>query len=207
MATVAGGYGAGRVPGCQRAMHIELRDQITKLRDEKGMNIVLTAHYAVKEVKDPAAIASYHAFEIKCHEKVSSMWREWADIVGFARFETAIKEGEGGDKTIARGTGERVVQFCKQPSQQAKNCYDLPPEVKFSKTLWDEIQVVIKSKSPKQLDELSLEYVKKHIQVLYEELTDQKTKDIVKKTIDDAGTDDKKLRNIFKRLKEIRKAA
>ncbi len=125
--TVNGGYGAGFRDS--EMMHKRLIEKLSELREKRGMNIIVTAHYQVKKVKDPDAIADYDQFEIKCHEMVSSLWREWADALLFCRFETYIKDGGDEGKTIAKGSGKRIMFTEKRPAFQAKNRYGLPAQI------------------------------------------------------------------------------
>ena len=125
--TVAGGYGSGYRQS--EMMHKELIDDLAELREKHQMIIIVTAHYQVKEVRDPDAIADYDQFEIKCHEMVSSLWREWVDALLFCRFETFVKDGGDDGKTVAKGTGNRIMFTEKRPAFQAKNRYGLPPQI------------------------------------------------------------------------------
>lgn len=201
MATAEGGYGAGFQKA--ESMHIQIRDKLSKLRDERDMNIIITAHYQVRTVKDPESSADYQAFEIKCHDKVGSMWREWADVVLFARFETFVKDGENGEKTIARGTGKRVIQTEKRPTQQAKNCYGLPAEIPYDENFYENLMSFIRSKSDTEIKILSTDQLKSEINEMFLNISDESMKLTVKKAIDDALDDDKKINAIHKRMRDL----
>lgn len=133
--TANGGYGAGYSEA--ERMHRELIAKLDRLRDECGMNILVSAHYQVKIVKDPEAVQDYDQFEIKCHEKVSSLWREWAECLFFARFNTFIKVEDDKDRGRAVTDGRRTVYTVKTPAFQAKNRYGLPAEMEFSENFWN----------------------------------------------------------------------
>lgn len=136
--TVNGGYGSGYRQS--QLMHKNLIADLSQLR-EKGMNIVVTAHTHVKTVKDPEMLEDYDAFEIKCHEMVSSLWREWVDVLAFARFKTFLHQDEGSAKARALGDGDkRVVYTVKRPAFQAKNRYGMPSEMPFTENFWNEIE-------------------------------------------------------------------
>jgi len=201
MASAEGGF--GKAFDRSLAMHNDIREKLTKLRNERGMDIFLTAHYAVKMVKDPEAIADYQAFEIKCHEKVSAMWREFADIVLFARFETFVKDGEDGQKTIASGTGKRIIQTEKRPTQQAKNCFGLPPEVHYNEHFYDNMMAHIRGLSTDQIKSISIDEIKKDIEEMYLNVTDDKMKALIRETIDGANGDLEKLKGINTRMKDL----
>jgi len=130
-----GGYGAGYRDS--ERMHKELIDQISQVREKRNMAIIVTAHAHVKPVKDPSMMQDYDSFEIKCHELVSSLWREWVDALLFVRFRTFVKESES-TKARALSDGSRVMYTRKQPSFQAKNRYGLPEEMDFTLNSWNE---------------------------------------------------------------------
>lgn len=133
--TVNGGYGAGF--RASQNLHAELIEDLSILREKKSMNIIVTAHAHVKGVKDPEMIDDYDAFEIKCHEYVSALWREWVDGLFFVRFKTFIHQGE--DETArarALSDGSRVVYTVKRPAFQAKNRYSMPAELEFKENFW-----------------------------------------------------------------------
>lgn len=123
---VNGGYGAGYRES--QKLHIELKDMIENLRIVKGMNVILTAHYEIKPVKNPEAIAEYDGFRIKLHEYVSALWREYVDCTFYAKFETLVAAKEG-EKVIVSGQGKRIMHTQARPHFQAKNRYNLPFEM------------------------------------------------------------------------------
>ena len=130
--TANGGYGSGYRQS--QNMHQELIELLNEARDRRHMNIVLTAHAHVKPVKDPGLSEDYDAFEIKCHELVSSLWREWVDGLFFARFKNMIHKED--DKSRVVSDGSRVIYTSKQPAFQAKNRYGMPSEVPFTTDFW-----------------------------------------------------------------------
>lgn len=135
--TCNGGYGAGFRES--QSMHQSLIKLLSQLREERNMNIVVTAHAHVKNVKDPSMMEDYEAFEIKCHEFVSSLWREWVDGLFFARFRTFIKAKDGTVKARALSDGTRVVYTVKQAFCQAKNRYGMPAEMEFNENFWSDL--------------------------------------------------------------------
>lgn len=135
----SGGYGAGYRES--ENLHRELIDDLKELQEKKKMHLIILAHYHVRTVKDPEAVSDYEAFEIKCHEMVSSLWREYAKAVIFVRFKTFVKPND--EKTMAFGTDERVAYTVKRPAFQAKNRYDLPAEMEFTKNFWQQLEPYI----------------------------------------------------------------
>lgn len=188
--TCNGGYGAGYRQS--EIMHKDLIDDLTVLREKRKMNIIVIAHAQVRPVKDPSVMDDYDSFEIKCHELVASLWREYVDALLFARFRTFTKSDDT-QRARALSDGSRVVYTVKQPSFQAKNRYTMLPEYNFNMEFWD----ILKSAAQNKLD------LKPEILELLKLLPED---DIWKKAVEaleKAGDDFTKLNAIKKRLVEI----
>jgi len=192
-----GGYGSG-YRDSQR-MHTALISDLSRLRSEKGMNIIVTAHSHVKPVKDPDATEDYDCHEIKCHEMVSSLWREWVDALLFARFRAHITSGEPGKKARAFGDGTRVVYTIKSPAFQAKNRYGMEPEYEFTLDFWNTILKF----SKKGVVEESAESLLKEIGDAKALIKDEKLFQTISESVSKAKVDPKKLKPILNRLREI----
>lgn len=131
-----GGYGAGYRQS--EVMHKHLIEALSHLRELKNMNIIIIAHTHVRPVKDPEMLEQYDSFEIKCHEFVSSLYREWVDGLFFVRFNTYLKTDESG-KSKALTDGGRTLYTVKKPAFQAKNRYGMPESLPFTFDSWKEI--------------------------------------------------------------------
>ncbi len=195
--TVNGGYGSGYRES--EAMHKVLIDDLSELREKKNMGIIITAHAHVKAVKDPSMMEDYDSFEIKCHEMVSSLWREWVDALLFARFRTFLKSNDDSSKARALGDGTRVVYTQKQPAFQAKNRYGLPVEMEFTENFWNEF-ITLSGKGPKDAAVILSE-----LTGMVEGLTDLELKEKVLIAMKDANGDAHKLNSIHNRLKTIKR--
>lgn len=193
--TCNGGYGAGYRQS--QSLHKELIDDLSALREKRGMNIVITAHAHVKPVKDPGIIQDYDQFEIKCHEFVSSLWREWVDGLFFIRFRTFVAPGEDTTRARALSDGTRVLYTVKQPAFQAKNRYGMPAEMDFTPTFWNEL---LKYSSRGE----TVESIHVDIQALLETVTNPEMKAKATAAYTEAGSDLEKLSVIKKRLIEIK---
>jgi hypothetical protein len=131
-----GGYGSGYRQA--ETMHKGLIEQLAQLREKRNMNIVIIAHTHVRPVKDPEMLEQYDSFEIKCHEFVSSLYREWVDGLFFVRFNTFVKTDDTG-KSKALTDGARTLYTVKRPAFQAKNRYGMPESLPFTFDSWKEI--------------------------------------------------------------------
>ena len=96
---------------------------IERLRNVRGMHVVLLAHGWVKGFKNPDG-ADYDRYELKLHPKAGGLLKEWCDAVLFANYETLTHEDNGRTKGIA--TGARVIHTQRRAAWDAKNRYDLP---------------------------------------------------------------------------------
>ena len=117
--------------------------KLAKLRDTKGITIVLISHVQIKKFEAPGE-PGVDRYEIKLHKAASAIVQQWADMVLFAQFKfSLIKEDAGWGKTRTRGTGraERVINTVEAAGWVAKNRYGLPEEIPFKKEgTWDEIE-------------------------------------------------------------------
>ena len=203
--TVNGGYGAGYRQS--EILHKELIEDISQLREKRNMNIVITAHAHVKPVKDPSMMEDYDSFEIKTHEMVSSLWREWVDALFFVRFKTFIKTSEESDKARALSDGTRVLYTVKQPSFQAKNRYGMKPEYDFTENFWNEFSEHRKQVTPSQDETNTLDLLRSELNELWLQIKDETLQTTVRNTVLKAGNDVQKLNVILNRLKELKKGA
>ena len=102
---------------------------------EHGMNVVITAHAAIRKFEQPDEMGAYDRWELKLINSpkcnVCAMVKEWADMVLFANYKTyAVSVDKDGKKFKAQG-GERVMYTTHSPCWDAKNRFDLAPELPF----------------------------------------------------------------------------
>lgn len=104
----------------------EILERLNALRS-RGMATIIIAHTEVKRFDAPDTDA-YDRYQIKLHKSASALLAEWADIIGFAQQETAIRKESAGFKDRARGvsTGRRLLRTNEAPAFLAKNRYSLP---------------------------------------------------------------------------------
>ncbi len=114
-----------------------LLDGLNHLRETRSMAVVLIAHSQIKRFEAPDS-EPFDRYEIKLHKGANAMVREWADVIGFAHHETAIKKDSNGFTTRARGvgTGRRLLRVAETPACVAKNRYSIPDVIPLS---WDSL--------------------------------------------------------------------
>lgn len=119
-------YGKGYVEAAP--LWREVLDGLNALRTERSMAVILIAHSEIKRFEAPDS-EPFDRYQIKLHKSANALMREWADIIGFAHHETAIKkENTGFNNQRARGvaTGRRLLRVVETPACVAKNRYSLP---------------------------------------------------------------------------------
>jgi GTPase SAR1 family protein len=96
---------------------------------DKGINVVLTAHAAMRKFEQPDEMAAYDRWELKLQKKTAPLVKEWCDMVLFANYKTFTVKSEN-EKPKAAG-GKRVLYTTHHPAWDAKNRHELPEELPF----------------------------------------------------------------------------
>lgn len=108
----------------------EFLDSLDRLR-ARGMATILIAHSEIKRFDAPDS-DPFDRYQIKLHKGAAALVQEWADVIGFAQFETAVKKTEtgfGATRTRGIGTGRRLLHVVEKPAYVAKNRYGLPDTI------------------------------------------------------------------------------
>lgn len=97
-----------------------------------GINIVITAHAAMRKFEQPDEMGAYDRWELKLSKKVAAMLKEWADCVLFINFKTfVVKSQNQMEKNKATGGQRRIMYTTHSACWDAKNRYGLPDECDF----------------------------------------------------------------------------
>lgn len=108
---------------------LNLLDQVI----DRGINVIITAHAAMRKFEQPDEMGSYDRWELKLNNSqkcsIAGMVKEWADMVLFANYETIVVKNEN-KKGKAQG-GQRVMYTAHHPCWDAKNRFDLPEKLPF----------------------------------------------------------------------------
>lgn len=108
---------------------LNLLDQVI----DRGINVIITAHAAMRKFEQPDEMGSYDRWELKLNNSqkcsIAGMVKEWADMVLFANYETIVVKNEN-KKGKAQG-GQRVMYTAHHPCWDAKNRFDLPEKLTF----------------------------------------------------------------------------
>lgn len=137
------GYGKGYVIALDAWAYF--LQQLERLRNEKGMIVILTAHADVKRFEDPDK-GSYNRYNIKLHTRAGEKVMEAVDCVFFANYQVVIKTEEVGfnqKKNRAMGNGQRLIMTQERPAYLAKNRYGLPDSIPLDGNTWGHLAQAI----------------------------------------------------------------
>lgn len=125
------GYGNG-----YRYVFEKFGELLNLLNDtvEHGINVVMTAHAALRKFEQPDEMGAYDRYSMKLIDSpktsISAAVKEWADMVLFANYKTIVITDSKTKKTKAQG-GKRVMYTSHHSCWDAKNRYGLPEELPF----------------------------------------------------------------------------
>jgi len=105
---------------------------LSQLRAKRNMEILLIAHAAVKDFKNPAG-ADYMRFQPNlAGSTTNEIYKQWVDSVLFANFEEFVKEGEGIERNKGVSTGNRLLFSERCAAWDAKSRWGIPSEIPLS---------------------------------------------------------------------------
>lgn len=100
----------------------------------KGLAILFVGHSIVKTFKNPEG-EDYDRYQLRVHDKLGGLLKEWCDVVGFIRFDggAAKLKGDASQAKRARGwaTGKRIVHLARDAAWDAKSRLSLPAEIEL----------------------------------------------------------------------------
>lgn len=127
----------------------KLLNKLEEIRNT-GVNVVVTAHAAMRKFEQPDELGAYDRWELKLGKKTAALLKEWADVLLFANYKTMVVnvDGQGAQKgrNKAQG-GRRVLYTSHNPCWDAKNRLGMPEELDMS---WEAIEkyVITPSEAP-----------------------------------------------------------
>jgi hypothetical protein len=100
----------------------------------KGVQVVILGHSIVRTFKNPEG-EDYDRYQLRVHDKIAGLAKEWSDVVGFIRFDggAAKLTGDAAQTKRARGwmTGKRIVHLAREAAWDAKSRLSLPAELEL----------------------------------------------------------------------------
>lgn len=121
------GYGKGYI-----YVNEDFGKILNQLEDlvELGINVVVTAHAAMRKFEQPDELGAYDRWELKLDKRNAPMLKEWADEVLFVNYKTTVEKTK--DKKYKASGGKRVMYTQHHSCWDAKNRLGLPEETEFS---------------------------------------------------------------------------
>ena len=117
---------------------------------DNGINVVLTAHAALRKFEQPDERGAYDRWALKLIDtpkcSIAHLVMEWADMILFANYKTIVITDAKTKKTKAQG-GQRVMYTAHHSCWDAKNRFGLPEELPFE---YEGIRSVIEESTPAQ---------------------------------------------------------
>lgn len=120
------------------------------LRTQRGMEIILLAHAAVKPFSNPAG-QDYSRYECKLAKAAAALVREWCDANLFAVHEEFVQEAKGLTRAKGVSTGRRVLKTVRTAAWDAKNRHGLPEELPLDYAAYAEARAAGQPASPEAL--------------------------------------------------------
>lgn len=111
--------------------------RLDRLREVKGMHVVLLAHSWIKTFKNPDG-EDFDRHEMKLHKSAASLVREWCDVVLFATHEQYTHKNDKRARAKGISTGARVLHTQRTAAFDAKNRHNLPDTLPLEYEAFDE---------------------------------------------------------------------
>lgn len=135
------GYGKGYVAALDEwRLFVATVERIRAM----GINVVTTAHSAIKSFKNPEG-DDYDRFTMKMNDKAGAFIKERADVVLFARHETFADKDEKTKRVRGVSSGARVICTQRTAAYDAKNRHDLPESMPLD---WGEFHAAVLARRP-----------------------------------------------------------
>lgn len=145
------GFGKGYMHAVEEAR--PFLDALDRLRNERGMAIILICHDEVVRHESPDHEA-FDRYQLRLQKRLAHKVRDWSDCLLFANYRTHVVKDSGkfnSERARAVGKGERILHTEERPAFWAKNRYGLPPELPLS---WEAFQsAIVTNNQPQQQKE------------------------------------------------------
>ena len=106
----------------------ELLAALDKLRETKRMGIILLAHSAVVNQRNPQGL-DFHRYQPAMSKETWELTKGWADMVLYGEQEIIVKQERGDKAPKGKGGQCRVMHTEWEAAFDAKNRHNLPPTI------------------------------------------------------------------------------
>jgi hypothetical protein len=121
----APGYGKGYAAAADEWRNI--LNSLETLRAQRNMGVILIAHDKIKKFESPLG-DGYDQYVLKLHDRASALVMEWADVIGWANYETHTWQSDAGfnkKETKAVSTGNRILHVEPNAAHMGGNRFGL----------------------------------------------------------------------------------
>jgi adenylate kinase family enzyme len=188
------GFGKGYV--YSRECMESVMQTLGRIRDQKGMNIILVAHSVTKTHNDPNENVSYDRYILRANDKLASIVKDYSDSIFFLTYKVDTVKIKDKEKVKAYGDGGRILYTEWRPGFDAKSRYPLDFEIEFELSKIAEVVEKLKPTKP--------EDVYKQCLSLVAQIQEQDKKEKATKLVEENKSNIHKLIAYKKRLEEIR---
>ncbi|AIA55432.1 ATP-binding protein [Acidithiobacillus caldus] len=126
----------------------EFRNLMERFRYELNANVLLIAQTEARTIPDPIN-GMRDIFTMRLDKRAAGVLRDWADFVGFAQLKAFPIMDKDGKLLKMQTDGTRILSTAPSASFDAKNRFDLPPELPLS---WVAVENAIKEAFKRPFD-------------------------------------------------------
>ncbi|MCL5051711.1 MAG: ATP-binding protein [Gammaproteobacteria bacterium] len=126
----------------------EFRNLMERFRYELNANVLLIAQTEARTIPDPIN-GMRDIFTMRLDKRAAGVLRDWADFVGFAQLKAFPVMDKDGKLLKMQTDGTRILSTAPSASFDAKNRFDLPPELPLS---WVAVENAIKEAFQRPFD-------------------------------------------------------
>lgn len=111
----------------------DLLTSLNRLRDERGMTIILIAHSKIERFDDPETVA-YNRYDIDLHERARDMLKRECDAILLLKPDVTVKSEDAGfnrTRGIAQGGRSVWIFATSRPAYAAGNRYGIPEKTLY----------------------------------------------------------------------------
>lgn len=114
----------------------DITSKLETLSSSKGMNVLFTAHWKVKQANNPM-VENYDRYDLRINEEMRTGFCNWVQFIILATKDVIIEEKDGGyGKKKAKDIERRILHTRGSPAYYGKNVFDLPAKIAMD---WDQL--------------------------------------------------------------------
>lgn len=124
---------------------------LDRLREAKGMEIILLAHSTLRNVVNPSG-SDYARFEGSLNKGALALVKGWTDVNLFAIHEEFVGKDRGEAKAKVKTSGRRIMHTQRGAGWDAKSRHSLPPVLALDYSEYAAAREAGRVAAPEKLD-------------------------------------------------------